>query len=456
MVRLPKRVHCIGIGGAGMAPLAELLLSRGCRVTGSDRERSQRTERLERLGIEVQYGHEPRLVEDAQVVVYSSAIGPDNTERRHATARGLAQIRRAEVLGDLMRGAFSIGVSGTHGKTTTTAMVGHILTVAGMRPTLLVGGEMAETGSHAVVGGEEYVVTEADEYDRSFLALHPTLAAVTNIEEDHLDCYRDLEDIQRAFAQFVSQVPFYGAVILGIDSPAVGSIASSARGEVVTCAVDSDADYRARFELDPGGATVVTVCHGGEPLGRFELTLPGVHNVRNALTAAVVAMRAGVSFDDVCRAMPCFRGVRRRMEVVGRAAGVVVVDDYAHHPSEVRATLAGLSAMSFRRTVVIFQPHLYSRTRDFLDGFVESLAVSDVLVVVDIYAARESPIPGVSAQAIIDGVRARGHRAAHHVAHPAQAVDLVAPLVREGDVVVFMGAGDIGMSGPRLVEHLAK
>jgi UDP-N-acetylmuramate--alanine ligase len=291
MIRLSKRVHCIGIGGAGMAPLAELLLSRGCAVSGSDRARSRQTERMESRGIQIQYGHEPSLVKEAELLVYSSAIAPHNAERRYASEHRIRQVRRAEVLGDLMRHAFSIGVAGTHGKTTTTAMVGHILTVARLRPTLLVGGEMASAASNDAVGGDELMVTEADEYDRSFLALHPTVAVVTNIEEDHLDCYAGIEDIRRTFAEYVSHVPFYGVVVLGLDSPEVRDVASSARAEVITCGMSVEADYRAVAETIGHGQTAVAVIHNGERVGTFKLTLLGAHNVRNALCAAVAAMR---------------------------------------------------------------------------------------------------------------------------------------------------------------------
>jgi len=447
------RIHCIGIGGAGMGPLAEVLHARGWTVTGSDRQRSSQSERLARLGIKVQYGHDADLVTGAEMVVYSSAIRADNPERAWAASHGVPQYRRAEILGDLTRGAWSVAVAGTHGKTTTTALVGHVLARAGLRPTVLVGGEVVGLGSNALIGGDRLLVTEADEFDRTFLALHPTVAVITNIEADHLDCYRDLAEIKDAFTAFAGRVPFYGAVVANADDPGVREVLPRIARRTVTCGLAAGAMYRAEHRRAPSG-TSVDVWQAGRKLGTFEMALVGEHNVRNALVALAAATESGATFAQFADAAPQFAGVRRRLERVGEAAGVTVIDDYAHHPTEIRASLAAARAMGFGRLVTVFQPHLYTRTRDFMDGFAESLAASDVVVVADIYAAREEPIPGVSARGIVDKLAARGHRAVHHVADGAAAVRAVLPLVRSGDAVLLMGAGDINQAAGALLAGL--
>ncbi|MBD3240955.1 MAG: UDP-N-acetylmuramate--L-alanine ligase [Chitinivibrionales bacterium] len=448
-----RRIHCIGIGGAGMAPLAELLCARGAHVTGSDRQDSRTTQRLREAGIEVQTGHEPQLVRDAQMVVYSSAVGVENPERAYAQHQGIPQYRRAEVLGQLMRHAFSVGVAGTHGKTTTTAMIGHLLSEAGLDPTVMV--EMPGRSSNGLIGSEDLLVTEADEYDRSFLAMYPVVAVLTNVEADHLDCYGTIDRIKDAFIEFCSHVPFYGCVVACIDDPGVCEVIERTAATVVTCATGREADYRGSWQPLSGGGALVQVDGPDGVCGAFELKLMGEHNVRNALAAAVAAMRSGVPFESIAAAMPSFGGVRRRMEVVGEAQGVRVIDDYAHHPTEVRATLRAVRGMSAGRVFTVFQPHLYSRTRDFIDAFAESLMESDMVCVVDIYAAREEPIPGVSSSAIVERVRALGHGDAAHVASCADAVEMVAPRVQAGDVVILMGAGDIGASAQPMLERIA-
>lgn len=447
-----RRVHCIGIGGAGMAPLAELLAARGATVTGSDRQDSLTTRRLREAGIEVQVGHEPRLVTDAQLVVYSSAIGTGNPERAYAQREGIPQYRRADVLGQLMRHAFSVGVAGTHGKTTTTAMVGHVLAEAGWDPTVLV--EMPKRSSNGLIGRVDLLVTEADEYDRSFLAMYPAMATLTNVEADHLDCYGTVERIKDAFVEFCSRVPFYGCVTACIDDAGVREVIGRVAVDVVTCATDREADYRACWEPLEAGARVTVDGPEGR-CGTFELGLVGEHNVRNALAAVVTTLRMGVPFESIAAAMPSFGGVRRRMEIVGVARGVRVIDDYAHHPTEVRATLRAVRGMTSGRVVTVFQPHLYSRTRDFLDAFAESLSESDMVVIVDIYAAREEPIPGVSSAAIVERVRGLGHTDVSHAADGAQAVEMVASRVNDGDIVVLMGAGDIGQSAQVMLERIS-
>lgn len=448
------RVHMIGIGGTGMSGLAEVLLAMGCRVSGSDREGSVATERLASCGITIQVGHEPRLVDEAEVVVYSSAIKPDNPERARAGERGIRQIRRAEVIGELMRGCTSVGVAGTHGKTTTTSLLGSMLAGAGRRPTILAGGAMRDTGSGAVLGSGELLVVEADEFDRSFLAMSPTIAVITNIDREHLDCYEDLEDIKSAFVSYANSVPADGCVIACTDCPVVEGILPRIERRVVAYGSKANAPYQVRSPISGPEGSTFEAMKDGMLLGRVGLRVPGRHNALNAMACVAAALELGVEFEMAAKTAAAFGGVRRRFETVGIRRGVTVVDDYAHHPREITATLTAAREMGHRRVVAVFQPHLYTRTRDLLEEFVDSLAATDVLVVNEVYGAREGHIDGVSAEAIVDGVRNRGHNAAHYVANKEQIPALLAPLLTEGDCVVTMGAGDIWKSCTALLEEL--
>jgi len=450
-----RAVHLIGIGGAGMSPLAEVLARIGCRVTGSDRERSQATARLEERGITVQYGHEPDLVTGAEMVVYSSAIRPDNPERAWARDHGVAQVRRAEIVGDVMRMGMSIAVAGTHGKTTTTSLVTHLLSCCGPAPLALVGGVMRRPAPQPQVAAGTAVVVEADEFDRSFLSMYPTVAVVTTIEEEHLDIYRDLDDIKNAFIQFVNHAPFYGMAVVCTDDTNVRSIVPFLKPRVVTCGLDAGARYRASDVRREGAVTVFTAACDGAALGTVRLPLAGAHNVRNALCALAAVVETGTPFDAAAAAMASFGGVRRRMEIAGVEKGVTVIDDYAHHPGEIRAVIAALKTMEYKRIIAVFQPHLYTRTRDFMDMFAESLMPADVIVVAPIYRSREEPIEGVSAETIVNKARAAGHGSAHYVMQADQAAPLLAPVVRPGDAVVVMGAGDIWQVCAKLLKEIA-
>jgi UDP-N-acetylmuramate--alanine ligase len=443
MRRFTKRIHMAGIGGAGMSPLAEVLLSRGHDVTGSDRTVSESTRRLESLGVKVQYDHEPNLVTDADLLVYSSAVREDNAERRYAVDNGIPEIRRAEVLGDVMRSNFTVCVSGTHGKTTTTSLTGTVLTDAKLSPTVLVGGMLKSAGSHAIVGNGNIIVAEADEYDRSFLAMYPSIAVITNIEADHLDCYRDIDDIKDTFIQFTGIVPFDGAVIACLDDLGVRDVLHRIRRSVITYGIDERADYRAvNINADRGG-TSFDVLHKGNRYGTVSLGIPGLHNVRNTLAALAVACEIGVDFDEAARSVSGFQGVKRRFEVVGTVDGVTVVDDYAHHPGEVSAALEAARGYGCNKVVAVFQPHLYTRTRDFSDQFAETLGAADTVIVTDIYRAREQPIPGVSAEAIVNAINAVGVTKAFYVHDRNDVIEKLRGTVDKGDLVIFMGAGDI-------------
>jgi UDP-N-acetylmuramate--alanine ligase len=438
-----KKVHFVGIGGVGMSGLAEFLWSSGYAVTGSDKQASPITKRLESLGVKLQYDHTPNLIKETNLAVYSSAIREDNPERAYAAEHRIPLMRRAEMLGELMRMKFSIAVAGTHGKTTTTSLIGQILSDAGKTPTVIVGGILRRYDTNAITGAGEVLVAEADEYDRSFLKMYPSVAVVTNIEEDHLDCYSGIEDIKAAFLQFANLVPFYGALVACTDEPQVRELLASYSKPVVSYGIDTDADYTARDISFAQGKTSCAVYRKHERLGLLELPIPGFHNVKNALAACAVATELGVDFANVARSLSGFTGVRRRFEIIGEKRGVTVIDDYAHHPSEIRATLSAAASAGYTRVVAVFQPHLYTRTRDFLGDFAAALCRADKFVVTAIYKSREEPIEGVTGRAIVDKALALGYRHAAYVDNKADIPAMLAPTLARGDAVVVMGAGDI-------------
>jgi len=445
MKRFTKKIHMAGIGGAGMSPLAEVLMSRGHCVTGSDRAVSDSTRRLETLGIKVQCGHVPSLIKGADLLVYSSAVSDDNPERVYAAQNGIPVMRRAEVLGDVMRSNFTICVSGTHGKTTTTSLVGTVLTDAKISPTVLVGGMLKESGSHAIVGSGNYIVAEADEYDRSFLAMCPSIAVITNIEADHLDCYKDIDDIKNTFVEFTGRVPFDGAVAACIDDEGVRDVIPRIHRSVVTYGVDVGADYRAVDIKSGNGRTEFDVYHKDNRLGNVSIGIPGLHNVRNTLAAIAVACEMGIDFDCTAHSVSCFKGVKRRFEIAGIVDGVTVVDDYAHHPREITATLEAARGCGSGRITAVFQPHLYSRTRDFMREFAASLSIADTVIVTGIYKAREEPIPGVNAADIVNFINGgvNNERKAVYVDDRNDVIEKLRGKLNKGDIVIFMGAGDI-------------
>ena len=467
-------VHMVGIGGIGMSSIAEVLINRGFEVSGSDLKKGDVTAHLEALGATVYEGHAAEHVRDADVVVFSSAVKPDeNPETVEATRRLIPIIKRAEMLGELMRAKRGVGIAGTHGKTTTTTMVGLVAKEAGLDPTIIVGGKVAVFGSNAVAGGGELIVVEADEYDRTFLKLTPIVAVVTNIEADHLDIYDDLDDIKRAFVQFANSVPFFGAAILCLDDENVRSVLGQIHRPVVTYGTSRQATLRAENVEQVGPVTRFDVVEGTERLGGVVLHAPGLHNVRNALAAIAVGLELDVPFDRIARGLASYAGVDRRFQIKGEgtapprpdkeggveaeggAASVLVVDDYAHHPTEVEATLtAAARGWPDRRVVAVFQPHLYSRTRDLADEFARAFYDADVLVVTDVYPAREAPIEGVSGQTIADLARQYGHRNVHYVADKAALPDTLRDLARAGDLVVTMGAGDVWRYGAAFLESL--
>ncbi len=439
-----------------MSSIAEVLLNRGYRITGSDLQRSDVTDRLESLGAVIYEGHGAQNVRDADVVVYSSAVKPlENPETLEAERMRVPMIPRSVMLGELMRMQFGIGISGTHGKTTTTSLTGLVVGEGGFDPTIIVGGKVTVFGSNAVVGEGDIIVIEADEYDRTFLRLTPSLAVITNIEADHLDTYRDLDDIKTTFTQYANSVPFFGAAILCLDDAIVQEIVSHVDRRVLTYGTSRQAEIRAEDVVQDGLLTSFNVVAHGEPLGRINLQTPGLHNVRNALAAVAVGLELEIEFEKISSGLAKFTGVQRRFQKIGEHNDILIIDDYAHHPTEISATLAAANeGWSNRRIVAVFQPHLYSRTRDFKEGFARAFFNADVLVLTDVFGAREQPIEGVSGRLLSDMATRYGHRNVHYVEKKEALPEFLAELVRSGDTVITMGAGDIWRYGRQLLERL--
>lgn len=454
-----KNLYFVGIGGAGMSGMAKILHNLGYRVAGSDNTPSEVTEQLESIGITVYSSHVGPQVEGADLVVISSAVTEANPEVMEAIRLGIPIIKRAEMLGELMRLKFSIGIAGCHGKTTTTAMLGRIATVAGLDPTVLIGGRAMEMDSGGQLGQGEIMVAEADEFDRSFLKMFPTIAVITNIEEDHLDIYRDLDDLLGAFTEYISRVPFYGSVVIPQSDPNVARIRGAIKRPVVTFGFDANADVRAEeIEFADLGSRFTLIVRD-EPKGKITLRIPGRYNIANALAAIAAALEINISIAAIEDGLRGFRGVGRRFQVMGEAGGVTVVDDYAHHPSEVAATLSGLrqSQMGRRgKTIAIFQPHLFTRTRDFYRQFAEALHYADTALVADIYPAREQPLAGITAALIADYAASIGYKNVRCIGLKENAVDEAVAMASAGDIIITMGAGDIFRIVPKLLKRLER
>jgi UDP-N-acetylmuramate--alanine ligase len=455
MYKRYRHIHFVGIGGSGMSGIAEILLNLGYRVSGSDQGRNEAVERLERMGAKVFVGHQAGNVEGAHVLVYSSAVPRDNVEIQTARQRQIPIIGRAEMLAELMRLKYGIAVAGTHGKTTTTSMVGAVLAEGRYDPTIVVGGRVASLGSNARLGQGEFLVAEADESDGSFLKLAPTIAVVTTIDAEHLDHWGSLSAIQEGFLTFVNKVPFYGAAVLCLDQPNIQMLLPRVDTRIVTYGLESSADLVARRLALSGMTSRFEVAQRGSVLGECALQIPGRHNVLNALAAIAVGLDLEIPFATVARALAGFAGVQRRFQIRGTAGGVTVVDDYGHHPAEIRATLAAAKAGFDRRVVTVFQPHRYSRTLHLRQEFLTAFNQSDVLVVMDIYPAGEAPIPGVSAADLAEGIRAHGHRDVVYLGSDrARVVEHVCEISRPGDLVLTLGAGDVSQLGPDILRRL--
>jgi UDP-N-acetylmuramate--alanine ligase len=453
MYRKGLPIHFVGIGGIGMSGIAELLLNLGYRVSGSDLRRSDTTDRLARLGATILLGHAAGNVpEDGHVVVVSSAVRKENPEVLEAQRRKIPVIPRAEMLAELMRMKYGIAIAGTHGKTTTTSMVATVLATAGWDPTAVVGGKLNSLGSNAKLGQGEFLVAEADESDGSFLKLSPTVAVVTNIDPEHLDFYTGIGQIKETFLHFINKVPFYGFAVLCIDHPNVQELLPSVEKTAVTYGFSRHADYRAEGVVAEGMTNRFTVVARGVALGELTLHAPGRHNVSNALAAVAVASELGVPFEQVRRGLAEYGGVVRRFQVKGEAGGVTVVDDYAHHPAEVRATLtAAREVWPGRRIVVAFQPHRYSRTRAQFREFLSAFNDADALLVLEVYAAGEEPIEEASADRLCEAIREHGHKGARYLGKAGESGEAVRSFVRPGDVFLTMGAGDVWKLGEGLL-----
>lgn len=447
-----KDIHFVGIGGIGMSGLAEILTHYDLRISGCDAAGSPTTERLRREGIAVTIGHDPAHAESADLLVISSAIRKGNPEVTRARELRVPVIRRAEMLGEVTRLKKGIAVAGTHGKTTTSAMCATVLAEAGLDPTLIVGGILRNYAASARLGLSELLVVEADEYDRSFLTLHPTLAVITNIEADHLDIYVDLDDIRNTFAEFAKRVPFFGAVIACSDDANVVALLDSIEKREIRYGLGEGATLRAIDVRFDGRGARFTVTLDGQPLGEVNLRVPGEHNVRNALAALAVALELEVPFATAAAGLEAFEGVERRFQVLGEFRGAIVVDDYAHHPTEVRATLeAARRGYPDRRILALFQPHLFSRTRDFHADFAEALGLADLAWVAPIYPAREEPIEGVTSALITDSAGGRGLSNVRTVQGTLDAItETIRELIDGNDLFVTMGAGDVHKVGEKL------
>ncbi|MBF5044414.1 UDP-N-acetylmuramate--L-alanine ligase [Aggregicoccus sp. 17bor-14] len=449
--RHAAHVHFVGIGGIGMSGIAEVLLNLGYKVSGSDLKESDITRRLAKLGADVRLGHKAENLVQADVVVISSAVKKDNPEVMAARARKIPVIPRAEMLAELMRLKYAVAMAGSHGKTTTTSMVATVLAAAGLDPTAVVGGKVNVLGSNAKLGKSELMVVEADESDGSFLHLHPSIAVVTNIDPEHLDHYGNLDALKRAFVEFCNRVPFYGLNVLCLDHPNVQALLPHLEKRYVTYGSSHMADYRLEgVELD-GYSTRFRAWRRDEDLGEFRVRMVGAHNALNALAVIAVAEEMEVPLDTVRTALAEFGGVQRRFTVKGEARGITVVDDYGHHPTEVLATLAGARRAFGRRVVVAFQPHRYTRTRDLLSEFATAFNDADVLFVSGVYAAGEEPIPGANGEALAEAVRAHGHRDVTYVEKRTDLPGALLPRLKDGDIVLTLGAGDITQVGPDLL-----
>lgn len=439
-----QRMHLVGIGGIGMSGIAEVLLTLGYSVSGSDTKPSNITERLQNLGATIFEGHKAGNVEGAHVVVISSAIKQDNLEVIEAHKRKIPVIPRAEMLAELMRLKYGIAVAGAHGKTTTTSMVASVLAAAHLDPTFVVGGRVNQAGTTARLGKGEYFVVEADESDRSFLMLAPVVAVVTTIDREHLDQYSSLDDIQNAFVQFVNRVPFYGAAILCLDEPNVQAIIPKVKRPIITYGTSSQADLSISEVKLEGLGSEFRLTYKGEDLGLFRLAHPpGMHNVRNAAAAAAVALYLNVPTELIREGLAKFAGVGRRFDIKGSVNGITVIDDYGHHPAEIRATLEAARGCKFSRLLVLFQPHRFTRTQHLWDEFRRAFNEADVLVLLDIYAAGEAPIAGVTGEALGAAIREAGHKNTHYFRSMQEGIEFLLREARSGDAIMTVGAGNV-------------
>jgi len=459
-----QRIHFVGIGGIGMSGIAEVLLNLGYQISGSDLRHSAVTQRLAALGATAFEGHAAANIVGADVVVTSSAIPVDNPEVAEARRLHVPVIQRAEMLAELMRLKYGIAIAGMHGKTTTTSMVAAVLAAGGLDPTVVVGGRVDAMGSNARLGKSQYLVAEADESDRSFLKLSPILSVVTNIDREHMDCYRDMRDVHRTFLEFMERVPFYGMVVGCNDDAVLRRLLPRVHRRVTTYGTSRGSDFLIHMEASQVRSAVAAgehsplvrfqVTYKEKDLGEFTLHVPGTHNVLNATAAIAVGTALDIPAEQIRSALDGFRGVDRRFQLKGKAAGVSVIDDYGHHPTEIRATLAAARQCGFRRVHVIFQPHRFTRTRDLMDEFTTAFDVADTLCLLDIYPASEKPIAGITAEALASRIAEAGKRSVAYAPSFSDAVASVAALAQPGDMVLTLGAGSVSQLGALILEKL--
>lgn len=447
-----KQIHFIGIGGSGMNGIAEVLVNMGYMVTGSDLAETDTTRRLRSLGATIFIGHREENIAGSHCVVYSSAVKKDNPEVTEAVSRQIPIIPRAEMLAELMRLKYGIAIAGTHGKTTTTSMISMILNNAKMDPTIVTGGKLNSIGANAKLGGGDFLVAEADESDRSFLKLSPTIAIVTNIDREHMDTYKDMEDVKSAYLNFMNKVPFYGCAVICLDHPVIQSLVPGITRRFISYGLTAQADVHARNIRHEGMKTTFEVWHNRERLGEVALGLPGEHNVYNALAAATVARELEIDFAHIKAGLEGFTGVERRFHVRGEAGGITVVDDYGHHPEEIKAVLRAAKKGWTNRVVVVFQPHRYSRTKDLYQEFLSAFNDAEKLILADIYPAGEERIEGVSGEALYKGIKAYGHKDVAYVPETANIPEYLKGVTLPGDIIITLGAGDIWKAGVKFLE----
>jgi len=475
-----QRIHFVGIGGIGMSGIAEVLLNLGYKVSGSDLKSSAVTQRLAGLGATTFEGHRAENIIAAEVVVTSSAISAENPEVTEAHKLHIPVIQRAEMLAELMRLKYGIAIAGMHGKTTTTSMVAAVLAAGGLDPTVVVGGRVDAMGSNARLGKSQYLVAEADESDRSFLKLSPILSVVTNIDREHMDCYRNMRDVKKTFLDFMDRVPFYGMIVACNDDPLLRKLLPAVQRRTVTYGTKRGSDFLIRIrsdhqkeaqkmgapslsrsslagqggDFDPHPLSNFSVRYRDHDLGEFTLHVPGVHNVLNATAAIAVGVGLDIPLDAIRAALDQFRGVDRRFQLRGTAAGISVIDDYGHHPTEIKATLAAARQCGFRKIHVIFQPHRYTRTRDLMEEFTTAFADADSLFLLDIYAASEKPIEGITAEALVQRIRENSGKPVEYVSSVADAIGAATKAAQAGDMILTLGAGSISQLGPMILEKL--
>jgi UDP-N-acetylmuramate--alanine ligase len=455
MLHKKHKIHFVGIGGIGMSGIAEVLLNQGYSVTGSDLHDSEATARLRALGARVFVGHEEaNLAVNSTVVVVSTAVKYSNPEVLEARRRQIPVIPRAEMLAELMRTKYGVAVAGSHGKTTTTSMIAHVLSAAGLDPTMVIGGRVRSLGTNAKMGQGEFMVAEADESDGSFLFLAPTIAVVTNIDREHMDYHQTMERLTESFLNFVNKIPFYGLAVLCLDNPQVQTLFPKVKKRCVTYGLSADADFTAQELKMSGSGVEFAVVHRGRSLGTINLRLLGRHSATNALAVVAVAQELEIPFARVAEALAEFTGIHRRFEVKGEAGGVMVIDDYGHHPAEVRATVGAIRDSWKRPLTVVFQPHRYSRTQDLFDDFVTAFDGADRLILTDIYAAGEDAITGVSSESLYHAIRKQGHLEVRYIAARDDVIPALRESSKEGDIVLTLGAGDVYKIGEALVAAL--